>query len=138
MMPTALIEDDLTTFLEKLPADSGINVRSVIHAWISGGGHAQVGKLTVRLLGGGDKPFTAGTVHAPRVGHENADLELSRILLEQHGVDWVHWSDEFADLGHHNFDASVRLPTLTFDERLTATEAVRLINGVRDLAQMVA
>lgn len=136
-MPTAAIEDELAGFVDALPGGSGVNVRSVVHAWMSGGGSAQVGKITIRLLSGGDAPFTAGTIHAPRGESAHPALELSRVLLEQHGVDWLHWSDEFADLAHHGFDAAAKFPTVAFDERLTASEVARLVSGVRDLAKMV-
>jgi len=137
IVPTAAIEDRLTAFVDALPEDTGINARSVVHAWMSGGGDAQVGRLTIRLLSGRDPPFTAGTIHAPRGDAVHPRLELSRVLLEQHGVDWLHWSDEFADLKHHGFDAGAKFPTVTFDERLTAAEVARLVTGVRDLAKMV-
>lgn len=137
-MPTTTIEDDLATFVDALPGDSGVNVRSVVHAWMSGGGGAHVGKITIRLLSAGDTPFTAGTIHSPRGEEPYPSLELSRVLLEQHGVDWLHWSDEFADLRHHGFDAAAKFPAVAFDDQLTSGEMARLVSGIRDLAKMVA
>ncbi len=127
-------EEALEEFSASLGA-AGVNVRSIAHAWQSGGGRLAVGKLTIRLLGG-DPAFTAGTIHAPR-GDGHPDLELSRVLLEQHGVDWTHWSDEFADLGHHGFDQSARFPRIAFDDAVSPGEIARLVTGVRDLAVMV-
>ncbi len=130
------VEEELAGFVDGLPG--GVNVRSLAHAWMSGGGDATVGKLTIRLLGKGDAPFTAGTIHAPRGDSEHASLELSRVLLEQHGVDWLHWSDEFADLAHHGFDPSARFPRVVLDDRITPAEMARLVVGLRDLAAQVA
>ncbi len=129
-------EEELVGFIETLPAPSQVNVRSMVHAWQSGGGSIAVGKLTVRLLAG-DPSFTAGTIHAPRGETTDADLEISRVLLEQHGVDWVHWSDEFADLAHHGFNQAARFPTIQFDAAVSPGEVARLVTGLRDLAAMV-
>ncbi len=128
-------EAALADFLASQPADAGLQMRSLTHAWTLGGGTFTVGKLAIRLL---DKAgaFTAGTLYAERGGHP-ARLELGRVLLEKHGVTaerWTNWTDEFADLAHHGFEAGSKYPTLPLGPKLTPGELARLVSGMRDLA----
>lgn len=141
-MPESTLQDEaaLQGFLADVAGPEGVAIRTLAHAWQGGGGGIQVGTVAVRLTAGKpDGPFTAATLHAPR-GGQGARLELCRVLLERHGVRpdaWVHWSDEFADLAHHGFDAAAKYPTLPLAP-LSATELARLVTGLRDLARLVA
>lgn len=125
--------DPLTAFLQQHP--DATTIRTLAHAWESGGGRLAVGTVAIRLqFGPEDAPHTAATLHA--TGNR---LEMARIILEHHGLDaagWIHWSDAFADLAHHGFDATAKFPTLSL-ESITATELARLVTGLRDLAKMV-
>jgi hypothetical protein len=136
---SAETEDQLAEFLTGLPEAEAITARTLAHAWASGDGRLQVGRLSVRLIAG-DPPFTAGTLYAPHGDHATPRLELCRVVLESRGVphdDWVHWSDEFADLAHHGFDPATRFPSLVLRSDVSAPEVARLAMGLRDLARMV-
>lgn len=131
-------EQALNQWLRRLDDRSAVTVRTLVHAWASGGGGARVGAVAVRLLGRTDG--TAAVVRAPR-GEGPAALEFARVLMESHGVShasWVHWSDEFADLAHHGFDPAAKFPTLKLDADVTDAELARLAVGLRDLAAMAA
>jgi hypothetical protein len=132
-------EDQLAGFLTSLPEAEAITARTLAHAWASGGGRLQVGRLSVRLTSG-DPGFTAGTLYAPHGAHVAPRLELCRVVLESRGVPhdaWVHWSDEFADLAHHGFDPAERFPALVLRSDVSPPEVARLAMGLRDLARMV-
>ncbi len=141
MTPSTVTTPDaeaaLTAFASAMPAEEGLQLRTLAHAWTLGGGTFSVGKVAVRLVGGKDG-FTAGTLYAAR-GEQPARLELCRVLLEKHGVPddkWGYWVDEFADLGHHGFVATAKYPALSLGPHVTATELARLVSGLRDLAAM--
>jgi hypothetical protein len=131
-------ETALQAFLEPQPEHDGLGLRTLAHAWTSGGGQLQVGSLTVRLLANaGTENYTAGTLHPAR-GEKPARLELCRVLLEKHGVGedrWTYWCDEFADLKAHGFQPTAKFPAADIAQ-LTPTELVRLVMGLRDLARM--
>lgn len=131
------METELDTFIGACPEAARLNVRSAAHAWTSGGGTATIGKLTIRLTAG-TPSFTAATIHGPRGDALAPRLEFSRSRLEQQGVDWVHWSDDFTDLVRHGFDAMAKFPTLQFDDDVTPGEMARLVVGIRDLAAAVS
>ena len=126
-------EAELATFLEPL-GDGALPARSLVHAWQSGGGDVQIGSVATRLVGHHDGgTFTAATLHA-----RDASLELCRVILERHGIAaaaWTHWSDEFADLAHHGFDARAKYPSIPLAP-LTEAELARLVTGLRDLARL--
>lgn len=135
-------EKALAAFLETLPSDRAVTVRTLAHAWQGGGGTLQVGQWAIRLLAAaGDGPnagtFTAGTLHRPRDPDGTPRLELCRVILHNNGVPeaaWTHWSDEFADLAPRGFDPTAKFPTLPLDDALTPTDTARLAVGLRDLA----
>lgn len=130
LMSMAAATDPLTAFLDTHPDAS--TLRTLAHAWESGGGRLAVGTVAVRLqFGPEDSAHTAATLHA------DSRLELARIILEHHGLDaagWTHWSDEFTDFD--SFDATAKFPTLSLAS-ITATHLARLATGLRDLAKMV-
>lgn len=129
------VASQLGSFVAALPEAQATTLRTLAHAWEGGGGRLAVGTVAIRLqFGPEETPHTAGTLFA-----KDTRLELARIILEHHGLDadaWTHWSDEFADLAHHGFDASSKFPTLPL-QHITATELARLVTGLRDLATMV-
>lgn len=135
-------EEALLAFLDTLPEAHQVTVRTLAHAWQGGGGVFQVGQWSIRLLvpeHAGQAGFTAGNLHRPRGEDDIPRLELCRIILENHGVDadqWLHWTDEFAELQHHGFDHEDRFPTVPISADLTDTEAARLALGLRDLARI--
>lgn len=134
-------EEALAAFLDALPDDTAVTARTLAHAWAGGDGALQVGKVAVRMTqtGHDGRPFTAATLHAPRGEESYPRLELCRAILESHGVphdDWVHWSDEFADLAHHGFDPAAKFPSLLLVPEVTPAEVARLATGLRDLARM--
>lgn len=131
-------DDGLAQFLAAFPDPVGITARTLAHAWTGGGGDLVIGSKATRLVVG-DPAFTAGTIVAPGAGAGH--LELSRILLERHGLSndaWQHWSDEFADLAHRGFDPNAKYPRLPITDDLSPAELVRLVQGLRDLARMLA
>ncbi len=139
MTPTTVTTEDaeaaLAAFVAPL-ADTGLQIRTLAHAWTLGDASFTVGKVAVRLCG--KSGFTAGTLYAAR-GEQPARLELARIILEKHGVSheqWTHWADEFADLSHHGFDASAKYPILALGDHITPAELARLVSGLRDLARI--
>lgn len=138
--PSATTEEALATFLDGLPEASALTTRTLAHAWVHGGGDLHVGRVAVRMTtGSAEHPFTAATLHAPRGPETFPRLELCRAILESHGVshdDWVHWSDEFADLAHHGFDPGAKFPALTLHPDVSPAEVARLATGLRDLARM--
>jgi hypothetical protein len=139
MSPTATVETTearLQAFLTGLKPATALRVRTLAHAWALAGGTLAVGRLSIRLLGAGSDPahpYTAATLHA-RDG--TAALELSRILLHQHGISpeaWLAWCDERPELREHGFVAQAKFPAVRLD-RLGDTALVRLALGLRDLA----
>ncbi len=140
MMTTALQHDGaMPGFLAAFPEPLDVTARTLANAWSGGGGRLAVGSIATRLIAG-DPSFTAGTIVAPK-GDAPGHLEFSRVILERHGVGsdaWVHWSDEFADLAHHGFDQGAKYPRIPITNELSPAELVRLVQGLRDLATMVA
>lgn len=136
---TVTATDALGAFLDPLPEQEGTTLRSLARAWEGGGGRLAVGTVATRLqFGPEEAAHTGATLFIGRDG-AGARLELARIILEHHGLDadgWTHWSDEFADLAHHGFDATAKYPTLPL-QHVTATELARLVTGLRDLAKLV-
>jgi hypothetical protein len=134
----AATEAALAAWLERLPGRTGVTVRTLVHAWASGGGSVQVGAVAIRLLA--RDATTAAVVRAPR-GDAAPVLEFARVLLESHGVPheaWVHWSDGFAALAHHGLDPAAKFPKLGLDADVSDAEVARLAAGLRDLAVMAA
>lgn len=132
-------EEALNGFLEDLPQDLALHVRSLAHAWASGDGRLQVGRLAIRLLAGTEPTYTCCVIHAPRGDQPMPSLEFARVLMEKHGIDhdrWVHWSDEFADLAHRGLDPTAKFPTVRLGRDIQPGEIARLATGLRDLAKM--
>lgn len=127
-------ESALRVFLENLDGARGLAVRTLAHAWVAAGQTIQVGRMTVRLVATDRQghPFTVGTLHPGR-------LELSRVLLQSHGVSesaWRAWCDERAELASLGFNGASNYPTIQLDGATEATVA-RLALGLRDVAILV-
>ncbi|MEK6984806.1 MAG: hypothetical protein AABX89_00270 [Candidatus Thermoplasmatota archaeon] len=127
-------ESSLRVFLENQTPSRALPIRTLAHAWVAAGQSIQVGRMTVRLIATDKQghPFTAGTLHPGR-------LELSRVLLQSHGVAeaaWLAWCDEHVELAAHGFDRASNYPAVQLDG---ASELVvaRLALGLRDLAFIV-
>jgi histidinol-phosphate/aromatic aminotransferase/cobyric acid decarboxylase-like protein len=141
MTPTAATltpqEADLQAFLAPLAPATALRLRTLAHAWTLAGGALAVGKHSIRLLGAATPPFTAATLHA-RGG--TAALELSRVLLQAHGLDpeaWRDWCDERAGLRAHGFLDQAKFPAVRL-EALPDADLARLALGLRDLGLLVA
>jgi hypothetical protein len=139
MTPTAAAlapqEPELQAFLARLDPAAALRVRTLAHAWALAGGTLAVGRLSIRLVAAGadpGHPYTAGTLHPG----EGAALELSRILLQAHGVApeaWQAWCDERPELRAHGFEPQAKFPSIRL-AGLGDAALVRLALGLRDLA----
>jgi hypothetical protein len=143
MTPTAALapqEGELQAFLAALDPPTALRVRTLAHAWTLAGGTLAIGRLSIRLVGPAAPPahpYTAATLHAK--GATSA-LELSRVLLEAHGVPadaWQAWCDERPELRAHGFVAQAKFPAVRLDA-LGDAALVRLAQGLRDLGRLGA
>jgi hypothetical protein len=137
-MTMTLLGNDEEAFQRHVAAlgARGLAVRSVGHAWTSGGGTLSVGKVAVRLVAvRGGRTFTAATIRS-----DQGVVEVAKPIIQAQGVGhdaWTHWSDELADLRAFGFDAAAKYPTVRLDGIGDAGLA-RLVLGVRDLALLLA
>ncbi len=129
-------EEALQQFIATVPGEGGTAIRTLAHAWSSGGGRHLAGTHAVRLLGP-DNPDGSHNTAAVLRGGGKPVIELARIILEHHGIthdEWTYWSDEIIDL-HPDFDATAKFPTVPLLD-LDADHLVRLVVALRDLAML--
>jgi hypothetical protein len=129
-------ERALQEHIANLPEQQALAVRTISHAWTGGGGSILVGRVAIRLTStSGNQTYTAATIRSDR-----AELEIARVLLEGHGVtseDWLHWSDDLAELRPHGFDPAAKYPTIRY-ATLSDINLARLVGAVRDLARLAS
>ena|SRR5688572_2946453 len=138
-MTTTLVADDAERALREhvaaLPPERALAVRSLSHAWMGGGGTIAVGRLAVRLTASrGGAPFTAATLRTDR-----GELEIGRAVVQAHGVspeEWLHWSDDLAELRPNGFDAMAKYSAIRLDG-LGDANLARLVGALRDLARLL-
>jgi hypothetical protein len=136
------VETALKAFLQTMPGPAALNIRTLAHAWEMGGGQLHVGARTVRLLArdARQRPFTAGTLHAGLGTPAEPVLELSRVILQAHGVGaaaWADWCDERPDLAAFGFDGQDKFPQVRLG-LIGEAAMTRLTLGLRDLARAVS